>query len=457
MIRFRCSLALTLLVGAVAAGSASAQLLPSVPVPNIGGPVGGVVNDVGSAAGRTAGGTIDNSGAARRVSSGEVRRAARPTLERLMVADWVQNAPPLALSELRKLRLEQLVTDNRASLEMDVAGNPVKRGRLIAIDPPDAALPMAVRMGFTIASDERDELLDIRVVAFTIPRGMKLGQAAEMLRRRSPQLDVDFDHIFEPAGGALGASSVALAASTAAGAAGGPKIGMVDGGVARSPALDSASIEQRGFSGPAEATGHGTAIASLIVGSEGKFRGAAPGATLLVGDVYGGSPAAGSASAIFKAVSWIASHRPSVINMSIVGPRNRLVERAVSAVQARGIKVVAAVGNDGPAAPALYPASQPGVIAVTGVDGKNRAIPEAGRAHHLDYAGPGADMAAALPGSGYAAVRGTSFAAPLVSARLALAGSTQRLDAEAAKGHGRIGRGIVCATCRVPPKAVKAK
>ena len=457
MIRFRSSLALALLVGAVAAGAASAQLLPSVPVPDIGGPVGGVINDVGSAAGRTAGGTIENSGAARRVSSADVRRAARPTLERLMVADWVQNAPPLALSELRKLRLEQLVTDNRAALEMDGAGNPVKRGRLIAVDPPAAAVPMAVRAGFTIASDERDEVLGMRVVAFTIPRGMKLGQAADMLRRLSPQLKVDFDHIFEPAGGALAASSVALAAGTAASAGGGPKIGMVDGGVARSPALDSANIEQRGFSGPAEATGHGTAIASLIVGSEGKFRGAAPGATLLVGDVYGGSPAAGSASAIFKAVSWIASRRPSVINMSIVGPRNRLVERAVSAVQARGIKVVAAVGNDGPAAPALYPASQPGVIAVTGVDGKNRAIPEAGRANHLDYAGPGADMAAALPGSGYAAVRGTSFAAPLVSARLALTGSTQRLDAEAAQGHGRIGRGIVCAICRTPPKAVKAK
>ena len=67
-------------------------------------------------------------------------------------------------------------------------------------------------------------------------------------------------------------------------------------------------------------------------------------------------------------------------------------------------------------------------------------------------------MAAALPGSGYANVRGTSFAAPLVSARLALTGSTVRLDAEASKkGFGQIGRGIVCGTCRVAPKLVKAK
>ena len=453
MPRIRFSLTVALAIGAMATGVASAQLLPSVTVPNIGGPVGGVINDVG----RTVGDTVDRAGAGRHVSSAEIRRAARPSLNRLMGADWLQDASPLALNELRKLRLQQLVTDNRATLEMDGAGDPVKRGRLIAIDPPAAAVPAAVRAGFTIASDERDDVLGIRVIAFNIPRGMKLGQAAEMLRRISPQLNVDFDHIFEPAGGALAASSVALAASTAVTAGGGLKIGMIDGGVARSPALDSATIEQRGFSGPAEATGHGTAIASLIVGSDGKFRGAAPGATLLVGDVYGGSPAAGSASAIFKAIAWIASHRPSVINMSVVGPRNRLVERAVTAVRARGIQVVAAVGNDGPAAPALYPASQPGVIAVTGVDGRNRALPEAGKSAHLDYGAPGADMAAALPGSGYAAVRGTSFAAPLAAARLALTGSTSRLDAEAAKGRGRVGRGVVCGACRVPPKIVKAK
>ena len=97
------------------------------------------------------------------------------------------------------------------------------------------------------------------------------------------------------------------------------------------------------------------------------------------------------------------------------------------------------------------------MIAVTGVDGSNRALAEAGRAAHLDYAGPGADMAAALPGRGYTRVRGTSFAAPFVTARLAIAGSTAQLDAEAAKGRGRVGRGIVCASCRIVPKSVGVK
>jgi hypothetical protein len=82
---------------------------------------------------------------------------------------------------------------------------------------------------------------------------------------------------------------------------------------------------------------------------------------------------------------------------------------------------------------------------------------EAGKAAHLDFAAPGADMAAALPGQGYSRVRGTSFAAPLVAARLAAAGSAQRLATEARPGKGRVGRGIVCGACRVDPKAVGAK
>jgi subtilisin family serine protease len=152
----------------------------------------------------------------------------------------------------------------------------------------------------------------------------------------------------------------------------------------------------------------------------------------------------------------------AVITISLVGPPDGLIERAVSAAHARGIVIVAAVGNDGPAAPALYPASYPGVIAVTGVDARGRALIEAGRAAHLDFAAPGADMAAALPGRGYATVRGTSFAAPLVAARFAAQAGDPgaRLTAvagEAQPGHGRVGRGVLCASCRIDPSAVRAK
>ena len=232
---------------------------------------------------------------------------------------------------------------------------------------------------------------------------------------------------------------------------------MIDGGVALHPSLAGAAIEQNGFAGQPKPTGHGTAVASLLVGNQGVFRGAANGAKLYVADVYGGSRAAGSASAIVSALGWLASHRAEVINISLVGPQNLVVAKAVEAIQRRGIRIVAAVGNDGPAAPPQYPASYPGVLAVTAVDARGRALPEAGKPAHLDFAAPGADMAAALPGSGYTRVRGTSFAAPLAAARLLATGSPGALAAEAIPGKGRVGRGIVCGPCRIDPRTVGAR
>ena len=111
--------------------------------------------------------------------------------------------------------------------------------------------------------------------------------------------------------------------------------------------------------------------------------------------------------------------------------------------------VVAAVGNDGPAAPPAYPASYPSVVAVTGVDGRGRLLPEAGRARHVDFAAPGADMNAARSDGGKGRVRGTSFAAPLVAGRLFANGSLNGLVTEAKPGSGKaFGHGIVCGNCR---------
>src|SRR3546814_3082819 len=118
--------------------------------------------------------------------------------------------------------------------------------------------------------------------------------------------------------------------------------------------------------------------------------------------------------------------------------------------------VVAAVGNDGAAAPPAYPASYPGVVSVTGVDGAGRVLIEAGRAAHLDYAAPGADMSALVPGKGRVTLRGTSYAAPLAASRIAArrltfartAEALKAADAEAAHASRRTGRGVLCDICR---------
>jgi len=430
---------------AVLAGSAGAQLLPGVGLPAL-PPVGLPTRDL-----PVAGPVLQNI-----LAQPGASEAVTPTLNSVSgLPERLAEAPPATLLELRQLRLRELIRQYPRELENDGNGQPVRRGVLVVVDPDPASIQKAVRAGFGVIADDRDPELGIHSVTLSAPRNLSTRQALKRLHSVAPALQADFDHLYEPAGGALLPVAGALAAS--AGAGSGPRIGIVDGGVASHPSMGGASIEQNGFAGRPQPTGHGTAVASLIVGNQGPFQGAARGASLFVADVYGGSRAAGSASSIVRALSWLASKRPQVINISLVGPQNRLVQRAVQALRARGIGIVAAVGNDGPAAPPQYPASYPGVVAVTGVDARGRALPEAGKAGHLDFAAPGADMAAALPGQGYAKVRGTSFAAPLATARLALSGSFQRLASEARPGRGRVGHGIVCGTCRIDPRVVRAK
>jgi subtilisin family serine protease len=194
---------------------------------------------------------------------------------------------------------------------------------------------------------------------------------------------------------------------------------------------------------------HATAIASLL---------RAGGVTrILSADVYGKDPAGGNALAMAQALDWFAREKVPVVSVSLVGPRNLLLERAIAAASARGMTIVAAVGNDGPAAPPAFPASYPSVLAITGVDGRERALIEAGHALHLDYAAPGADMKAPNVQGRDGAVRGTSYAVPFVAARAAAAvdgGGPVRtaLDAEVRdlgrKGPDDLyGRGLICGNC----------
>jgi len=426
-------------------GSAGAQLLGgALPVPPIAvpGPVGNVP---------VAGPILQNI-----LAQPGAQQVISPTLDSVSgVTENIAQSGPQSLLDLRQLRLQELIRSNRATVDSDGNGLPVRRGMVAVLNPDSVGLQAAFRSGFRIAADQPNPELGLRIVSLAVPNGMSARNGLKLLHKVAPQLQADFDHLFEPAGGSLAPIAGALAASP--GGAGGRVIGMVDGGVASHPSLAGKSIEQNGFAGPPAPTGHGTAVASLLVGSQGPFRGAAPGTSLFVADVYGGNRAAGSATSIVKALGWLSGHHPQVINISLVGPSNLLVQRAIQIVQSRGIDVVAAVGNDGPAAPPQYPASYPGVIAVTAVDAGGRALPEAGKAAHLDFAAPGADMAAALPGQGYARVRGTSFAAPLAAARLLFAGSPSALANEARPGKGRVGRGVVCGACRIDPHLVGAR
>ncbi len=156
-----------------------------------------------------------------------------------------------------------------------------------------------------------------------------------------------------------------------------------------------------------------------MIGRSPQFHGAAPGSELYAADVYCGLATGGAVDAVADALAWLVHEHVPVINVSLVGPPNLMLENVVRLVIAHGHVIVAAVGNDGPAAPPLYPASYPDVVGVTAVDARQRALIEACRGKQVKFSAPGADMSAANPAQSYAAVRGTSFASPIVAGLLA--------------------------------------
>lgn len=373
------------------------------------------------------------------------------------------------LADLRKLRIETLIGANRDTIEADPQGAPIVRHEVLALAPSETALAGAVAAGFGIARREALAGLEGEMVVLLAPERMSTRRALATLRKLDPLGTYEYNHIYLESD-AMPAAAVrggAIEHEGAPSTANRVNLGLIDGGVdGAHPAFAAASVVQYGCDGARVPNVHGTAVASLLVGRAARFSGAAPDAALFAFDVYCGRATGGAADAIARAFAALARQRVAVINVSLVGPRNAILERVVGRAVAQGTLVVAAVGNDGPGAPPLYPAAYPDVIAVTGVDRRRHVLPEAGRGEHVDFAAPGADLAAAGADGGFQPVRGTSFAAPLVAGLLAISmreagmSNAERavatLTAEAidlgARGvDPRYGKGLVGETLRVDP------
>lgn len=347
-----------------------------------------------------------------------------------------------ALATQRLDRLTEFVSRHPDEVEFDSADQPARRGELLVIDPRPDEIALANDNGFALIEEQRVEGLDLAYARLAVPPGLPLARAERRLRKLLPHADVSADQLhFQSGSAARGGRPPLQPASLPRGGT----VGVIDGGVVGGGTVAA----QVGFaSGAPRPNGHAQAIRSLLV--------AAGTAKLYVADVYGSDPAGGNAVALARALGWMVQQHVPVVSISLVGPPNPLVARAVAAARAGGTVVVAAVGNDGAAAPPAYPASYPDVVAVTGVDARGRVLFEAGKASHLDYAAPGADLTAIGLDGRRVSLRGTSFAAPLAAARIAAhraAAPTPRqvlslTDAEAVRAGSKTGRGILCGACR---------
>lgn len=306
---------------------------------------------------------------------------------------------------------------------------------VLTTPPVEPLVRRAEAKGYTLTATYPLEQLDDILVAFRIPEGRTISEAIAEVEADSPGVTAGAHHLYrlqlatpsdpDHAGALIRWPEVGCRAVQS--------VGIVDAGVVeRHPGLSDGRIAQRRFTtGDAPpATDHGTLMADLLIGT-GRLRDGVLYSANVVDPGRGEGDTAGAVS-IMRAVDWMSANDVSVVNISLAGPRNKLLDRALGKAASNGMVLVAAAGNLGPEAQPQYPAAFPFVLAVTAVDQENAIYAKAVRGDHIDFAAPGVDVL--IRSDGRLRVKsGTSVATPFVTAVLAASPKLSGLDIAAAR------------------------
>ena len=201
------------------------------------------------------------------------------------------------------------------------------------------------------------------------------------------------------------------------------QIGMIDTPVDRnSLPLHHRKIQTKSFL-PTKASKarnhHGTAIATLLVGqAQSTNHALLPQASLFAAEAFRQTDAGNTEAttwSIVRALDWLVEQNVQIINLSLGGPPNALLSYAIKKTLAENIPVVAAGGNAGTQGASIYPAAQPGVIAVTALDANLDPYRHASRGSYIAFSAPGVDIWIPNDQGGGLFQSGTSFAAPFVT------------------------------------------
>jgi subtilisin family serine protease len=223
-----------------------------------------------------------------------------------------------------------------------------------------------------------------------------------------------------------------------------PLIGLIDTGVnVEHAALKGQSVEIIALPerhAAASLQDHGTAVAALLVGRPtSQTPGLLPNARIMAVDAFyrdGDTADRTDVMTLVAAIEALAEQGVRVMNMSLSGPSNEVLQKAIAAAQSKGIVIVAAAGNNGAGAEPSYPAAYPGVVAVTAVDHELNVYRRATRGAYVDLSAPGVNVWTATAQGSPTLRTGTSFAVPFVStaASLVLAANPV-LDAKAVQSR----------------------
>ena len=202
-----------------------------------------------------------------------------------------------------------------------------------------------------------------------------------------------------------------------AGNGAGVVVAILDSGIGLHPQLEEVEIVDfdlsgEGISGPG--SDHGTAVASIVAGSEG----VAPEAELMVMRVLD-ADGEGSSFTVAQGLVEAVDRGAQIINMSLgVYQDTPVLREAVQYAASRGVLMVAAAGND--AVDVLpFPAAYDEVLAVTAVDALGQQALFPNQSMQIDFAAPGVGVLTAEGADGVSSFSGTSAAAPFVTGTLA--------------------------------------
>ncbi|WP_439562946.1 S8 family serine peptidase [Roseinatronobacter sp.] len=301
---------------------------------------------------------------------------------------------------------------------------------IVALVPLSQSLDPALNAGFTAVAQTDLTGSEGVLVRFGLPQGRDLADAIVELAELLPSALADENHLYTPDDFLCeGEDCAAHAMIGWAGwpSAMRPRLGMIDTGINTDhPALQDRRLTVHQVDlGTRDAAGrqHGTAIAAMLVGSvEGRVPGLLPDAALIAVEAFHkrGATEQADAFSVTGALGLLVSEGVDVINMSFSGPANRVLERLIDRAAESGIGLVAAAGNGGPGAAPAYPAAWPQVIAVTAIDARERIYRQANQGPYVALAAPGVNIWTAASISGGRLRSGTSYAAPFVTAALAV-------------------------------------
>jgi hypothetical protein len=298
-------------------------------------------------------------------------------------------------------------------VENDDAGNPYREGEIVIMSEDDGLVARAEALGFGVL--ETRELVSIGSVVARLrrPEGISSSQALEMLRTREPASPSGYNYIYRAASNGAEEPFEEQRGGSSENATTGMRVGVIDG--FSGSAVADWPVE-RLIDKPA-LKGHGEAVTTILLRDMSNAYHVKPDRLMLL-DVMRqhGDAGAADVTALVLAFDRLVTARIDLANLSLAGPDHPALRRAIQMSLKAGMVIVAAVGNEGPAAPPAFPAAYDGVVGVAAVDRAGRPYLYSGRGPHVDIAALGVEQSPA--GSGRELV-GTSYAAPRVSAMMA--------------------------------------